>query len=441
MSRITTAHTIARTLGVIAIANVLFVVLLLAAPHDPDRVAARIATAFATGDLGTVEYRRGDIRRGWHQYNDCTVLQMLSDRDPSRVAQSFAPRMAFLRADPEANYSCGALRAIAVAGASRDSMVAFRYARYWHGYMVPAAIALQAMELVHLRQLLLLAVYAAIALLLVTALRAAEHTRRTGLAIAVTAALFWAAPFFAPGITHGPGDAVLLAALAILILRPTLTTDFGTLLPYSAAFGAVVVFFEMLTGQLPIAAAWLAAVVLATVRDESQPGTPDARVRALTALGAFAIGGVITVAVKQVLAALFAEPLAGAVFMTKLGSYAEMPASRNGIPGVFLPYIELVRHMYVLTAWHYLAGKMLAVILALALLWAVLRGWRERRTVQGRDVLFLLGLTLLPVVWVLILPSHTLMHASFMVRMMVVPISLALVALLWPSSVRSAAVR
>ena len=434
MSSVTTARTAARTLAVIAIANVLFVVLLLLAPHDPDRVATRISTAFATGELGTVEYRRGDIRRGWHQYNDCTILQMLSDRDPSRVAQSFAPRMSFLRSDPEANYSCGALRAIAVGGASRDTMMAFRYARYWHGYMVPAAIALQVMDLVHLRLLLLVAVYAAIALLLFAALRSGEHTRRTGFAIAVSAALFWATPFFAPGITHGPGDAVLLLALAVLVLRPTITGDLGTLLPYAAGFGAVVVFLEMLTGQLPIAAAWLAALVLAAARDESQTGAPDARIRSVAALGAFAIGGVITVAVKQVIAELFAEPTAGAVFVTKLSSYARMPESRNGIPGVFLPYIELVRHMYVLTAWRYLAGMLLAALLALALLWAVVRGWRQRRTVQGRDVLFLLGLTLIPAVWVLILPSHTLMHASFMVRMMVVPISLALAALVWPSN-------
>lgn len=434
MSRILTARDLARMLGVIAIANALFVVLLLVAPHDPDRVAARITSAYATGDLGTVEYLRGDIRRGWHQYNDCSVLQMLSDHDSSRVAQSLAPRMAFLRTDADGNYSCGALHAIAVGGVSRDSMTPFRYARYWHGYMVPVAVALEGMELVNLRRLLLIAVYAAIALLSGAALRAPEYTRRTGLAIAGTAALFWAAPFFAPSLTHGPGDAVLLVALAILILRPRVTTNLDTLLPYSAGFGAVVVFFEMLTGQLPIAAAWLAALVLATARDESPPGALDARLRSVAALGAFAIGGVITITIKQVLAALFAEPRAGAVFVSKLGAYAEMPAPRNGIPGVLLPFIELGRHMYVLTAWHYRAGELLVVLLAIALLWAIARGWRQRRTVEGRDVLFLVGLTLLPVMWVLILPNHTFQHTAFMVRMMVVPISLAAAALLWPSA-------
>ena len=441
MSRIMTPRTIARTLGVVAIANVLFVVLLLLAPHDPNRVASRVRTAFATGDLGTVEYLKGDIRRGWHQYNDCSVLQMLSDHDSSRVAQSLAPRMAFLRTDPDGNLSCAALRAIALGGVSQDSMAPFRYARYWHGYMIPVAVALEGMELAALRRLLLIAVYAAIALLAIAAFRSSPYTRRTGLAIAGTAALFWAAPYFAPSLTHGPGDAVLVLALGILILRPAMATDLDTLIPYAAGFGAVVVFFEMLTGQLPIAASWLAALVLALARDESRPGALDARLRSVAALGAFAIGGVITVAVKQALATMFAEPQAGAVFVRKLGAYAGMPAPRNGIPGVFLPYIELLRHMFVLAGWNYLAGEVLAAALALALLWAVARGWRQRRTIQGRDVLFLVGLTLIPAVWVLILPNHTFQHTSFMVRMMVVPISLAVAALVWPSNGQATAAR
>src|SRR5205823_5404039 len=107
--------------------------------------------------------------------------------------------------------------------------------------------------------------------------------------------------------------------------------------------------------------------------------------------------------------------------------------SRNGVPGLFLPYIELVRRMYVLTAWHYLAGKVLAWVLAIGWLAGAARGWRHRHDVVGRDVIFLSALALLPSLWVLVLPGHTLMHASFMVRLMVVPISLAAVALLWPA--------
>ena len=158
------------------------------------------------------------------------------------------------------------------------------------------------------------------------ALRARSHTRRTGLAIAGAAAPCWGVPYFAPGLSHGPGDAALLLALAGLVLRPSSTADLRALLPYSAVFGAVVVFFEAFTGQLPIAGAWLAALVLAATQQEARPGGIDPRVMSLAALGAFAVGGVITVAVKQVLAALFAEPAAGSAFMTRLGGYVAVPA-------------------------------------------------------------------------------------------------------------------
>jgi hypothetical protein len=419
-------------LGCIVIANALFLGLMLITPYEPDRVGDRIRDAFATGDLGLDEYRRHDIRRGWHQYNDCAVLQLLSAPDSSRVARALAPRWSFLRADVEENSSCGTLKVLMVDRASRDTMTTYRYARYWHGYMVPVGFGLHVMNLPHLRRLLLIAVCTGIMVLAGTALRAGSHTRRAGLAIAGTAAVFWGVPYFAPGLSHGPGDAALLLALAGLVFRPTLATDLGALLPYSAVFGAIVVFFEAFTGQLPIAGAWLAALVLATVRDESRPGSIDARLVALAALGAFGVGGVITVVIKQVLAALFAEPSAGSAFMGRLGGYVAVPAPRNGVPGLLLPYIELVRRMFVLTAWHRHAGNVLAWMLGIGWSLGFARGWRRRHDLPGRDVIFLSAMALLPALWVLVVPTHTLIHASFMVRMMVVPISLAAAALVWP---------
>lgn len=426
------ARAVGPMLACLVIANALFLGLMLITPYEPDRVGDRIRAAFASGDLGLDEYRRHDIRRGWHQYNDCAVLQLLSAPDSSRLARSLAPHWSFLRADVSENMSCGTLEALMVEGASRDTMTNYRYTRYWHGYMVPVGFGLHAMRLVDLRRLLLITVCTGIVVLAGAALRAGPHTRRTGLAIAGTAALCWGVPYFGPGLSHGPGDAALLLMLAGLAFRRSLSTDLGALLPYSAVFGAIVVFFEAFTGQLPIAGAWLAALVLASARDEPRPRANDPRLVALSALAAFGIGGVITVVVKQVLAELLAEPTAGFAFMSRLDLYRSIPAPRNGIPGLLLPFIELVRRMFVLTAWHRSAAKVLAVLLAIAWSSAVARGWRHRREVDGRDVIFLSAMALLPAAWVVIVPTHTLIHASFMVRMMVVPISLSVAALLWP---------
>ena len=54
-------------------------------------------------------------------------------------------------------------------------------------------------------------------------------------------------------------------------------------------------------------------------------------------------------------------------------------------------------------------------------------------------MIFLCAIGLLPALWVLVVPTHTLIHASFMVRMTVVPISMAAAALLWPVRTRTAA--
>jgi len=71
-----------------------------------------------------------------------------------------------------------------------------------------------------------------------------------------------------------------------------------------------------------------------------------------------------------------------------------------------------------------------------ALTWVVaaIRGWRAREHPHGRDILILVSAALIPIGWVLLLPNHTYIHAPFMVRMLVVPISLAPLALCWPTA-------
>jgi hypothetical protein len=61
-----------------------------------------------------------------------------------------------------------------------------------------------------------------------------------------------------------------------------------------------------------------------------------------------------------------------------------------------------------------------------------IRGWRRRHSDYGRDVLILVSAALVPAAWVFLMPRHTHIHAGFMVRMLVVPISLAPLALCWP---------
>ena len=421
---------LARALGITVLGNLLFLALMVAAQGDPRVIITRVRTAFATGELGTKDFLRFDARRGWFQYNDCIVLQMLTNQDPSRFERALAPKV-FYKSEAWED-QCAVLRALVEEGVDPNTLLLQRYVRYWHGYNAVAAFALRGMELRSLRRMLSGAVWVAIGILALAACRSGTRVRRTGLIIALTAATVWAVPYFAPGLTEGPGDALLLLALAAIAAWPRMAVGFGTIVPYAAGFGATVVFFEMLTGQLPIAIAWLAALTLAAGRDEGRLGNVAAPTVTLAAVTAFGLAAAATVVAKQIMAALLAEPQAGEAFLTQLGFYMGVPESEGNWPGILLPFARLMQQSKMLTFGKTLAGYVLVAATGLIWLAAAIRGWCERYSERGRDVLILVSAALIPVAWVFLLPRHTYIHATFMVRMLVVPISLAPLALCWP---------
>jgi hypothetical protein len=152
----------------------------------------------------------------------------------------------------------------------------------------------------------------------VVMIRSGKASRRVGLAIGLAATLLWAVPYFDPGFTFGFDAAAVLLGLAVLAARPHIALNVATLAPYAAGFGAVVVFFEMLTGQLPVAAAWLVAVIVAARRDHASSPRHDVRVLAIAALGAFGIGALATVTIKQIVAYTLVDPGAGNAFVSHL---------------------------------------------------------------------------------------------------------------------------
>jgi hypothetical protein len=108
------------------------------------------------------------------------------------------------------------------------------------------------------------------------------------------------------------------------------------------------------------------------------------------------------------------------------------PESGTRWPGRLLPFLDLVRNSRALTFGSRTAGYALVLGAGLAWLGAALRFWRGRRRESASDWRILFGAALVPALWVLLLPGHTSIHAFFMVRLLVVPVSLALVALCWP---------
>jgi hypothetical protein len=415
-------------LGVVVLANLVFLGLRLAVQVDPDVIATRIRKAFETNDLTDQDYLPFDARRGYFQRNDCVVLQMLANRNPSRLDAALAPTV-FSENDMLRRH-CAVLRSLLLEAADRSVMYRMRYARYWHGYNPVAASVLRFFDLRVLRRALSAVVWLAIGILAVAAFRSGRRVRRAGLAVAATAAAFWAVPYFAPGLTQGPGDALLLLALVPLAVWPRIAMKPDTIGPYAAAFGATVVFFEMFTGQIPTGAVWLAAMTLAARRDRGpQDGSTTALV--LAAVAAYGLGAAGTVILKQGLAIVVADVPAGGPFVGHLREYMQIPASQGRWPGILLPFLSLVKNARTLTYGSRLAGYGLVAANALAWIAAAALGWRSRHTERGRDVLTLVVASLIPVAWTLLFLNHTYVHAWFMVRMLVGPIALSALALSW----------
>jgi len=425
-----TLRVISRATLVVLILNGLFLLLLVAAQDDGTTARHRVRAAFASGDLGFNDYLLFDSRRGFFQYNDCNVLQMIANSNPSRMAQAISPLV--YAANDDWTDQCAVLHRVTAEAPDVSGLIERHYSRYWHGYNAGVALALRIADIRTVRRSLVIAVWLSLLTLAVLTLRSGPATRRFGVAVSLTAALLWAVPYFDPGFTFGFGDTVVLLGLAILAARPQRALQAGTLVPYAAGFGALVVFFEMLTGQLPVAAAWLVALVVAVRRDHALVPGGDARALALVALAAFGMGGLATVAIKQVLAQTLADPGAGRAFLSHLVLYADMPEGIGRRPGVLLPFLRLWDASSVLTYGSTRAGRALVLSIALACLLAVAVAWRDRRLEGNIDRLIVLAASLIPVAWVLVLPQHTVIHATFMVRILVGSIAMAPLAVFWP---------
>jgi hypothetical protein len=192
----------------------------------------------------------------------------------------------------------------------------YRYTRYWHGYNPISAALLWVMDLGKVRTVLKLTVYAALALLVVATGLRQRQLLAVSASIALTGALFWGVPYFGQSLTHGPGDAFVILGIVGLLAWRERAGSMSTLVPLCAVYGAGVAYLEFLTGFLPTAAGLLVPTIYAIVRLRPEPENEPATAcrLALAALLAFALGALLTVAIKQALAVVIFGPEAVRTF-------------------------------------------------------------------------------------------------------------------------------
>jgi hypothetical protein len=433
-------------LVVVVLANAAFLMLgIWAATLHRDPLAQRVREAFPSADLIENDWPGLESRRGFDQYNDCSILQMITNHDDDILANAVGP-LIYNKNAGETN-KCATLHRIVNEGPDAAPYLVFRYTRYWHGYDPVAAALLQVLDVGNAREALRIALYGSLVLLVVAA-----GTRHRGLfavaaSIAITGALFWAVPYFGPNFSHAPGDILVILGIAALLHWRERLFRLGTLVPFCAVYGAGVVYFEFLTGQLPTAMGLLfpTAYLIARSRPAPDDQPREAWHFAAAALMAFVLGALLTVAIKQILAVVVVGPEALKSFLVYLRRYvnpspeASMRHFREtwSSPHASIVWSSLraiyvvLGEGYVLTYGSRAAAGLLYAAGALAWLSAAYVAFRRAARSASSDLLAMAAGVAIVVIWTLCFQTHTTLHKFWMVRMMLVPLSMGWGALAW----------
>jgi hypothetical protein len=403
--------------------NAVFFIVAVAATFLPhERLAERVRQAFAAGDLGFVDYRFFDAKRGFNQYNDCAVLQMITNDSHVHVADAVGP-MHYL-ANDNGDAQCRTLFGVVNANAGR--LIPTRHARYWHGYNVCAAVLLSCFPLATVRWLLRIIVYALVVTLPVVAYRADRKTGIVASVFSVAMLSFYAMPYFEQSLTHAPGDICILATLLLLIVNA------NEVLFFSAIAGSFFAYFDDLIGVIPVGIAFVFIFSYLTKRKWRS---------GFEALAGLAVGGVIPVATKQIVSVAVLGRGATSDFAHHLAFYVSaVPARQVRAPHVIallldrmpvlLPFAMLANATRMLTYGSNAGAALLIASTVLAWLAAATIVWR-RKEGRGDFLAFLFAGQGVFIGWILAAQTHTFEHAVFMVRLAIIPIAAGWMALAW----------
>jgi hypothetical protein len=446
--------------GVVA----LFAINLGAMRVAPERYRAVVAEAVRNGTM--TETLRQQFARTREIYltgsTDCLILAMLIMPRDTPVRASVSPREPAISdqmlTDAAPGYGpdvfCRLLaRTMAAqAGASAPLQVENHH-RYLHAPMTLAALMLAIVPLASAQLLLLLACFAAVAVLGIAAavrmhsVEPAEHRRAFAfLATAFVLVAFYGLPVFGRAFSHAATDIAITLFLLVALLRPLCQMPERRFVLVVSAFGTTIALLELLTGGIPMG---LAALIMAIALGGADDGDLLVR-RLLLGVGCFCVAVVTCFAVKLIAVAVLWGPGDVGAFIDRLqlriaGRGDTWPgieqwAARLGfdagmLEGSVLPRIVLAGAMvtysaFVLAYGSHILGAAFVIlpvpILMLLTYVALRRVARDQWTLQPQP--YLLLASLMPFVWYAAFAGHTASHSFFMVRPLALNVALAVIA-------------
>jgi hypothetical protein len=435
-------------------ASLLFFAANLAAVSWADRAAIRRAAhaAFEAGEFRLPRTTPLDRRGPLNPFNDCLILTMIMTEPQAAWIEALSPRFFESARYPT---PCEHARFLA-AGGRVETPEAPLYHRYLFGPRAAASVLLSHADVPTARALLRGGAYALLgAVLLVVAWRRVRGVPMPGnapreadgflAAVAAGLALAYGIPFFGMSLGFGVSDLPLYAFLLAAALVNLAALPPAALGVAAASFGAVVGYFEFLTGQAPLGLALLLGVI-AVQAPAGMAAVPGALwSRAGGAAIAFSVGLLGCFAIKFLaVAAVFGgaearNALASLAYRMGGGIAAESPwlaqhaagrgfdltaASAHAPDTVAFLATYLARWAPVLGQGSRVLGQALLLLGLLGLAagaGAGFAGAHGRRPGRRARLWLLLASAAVVPAWYLIFLNHSVIHADFMVRPLAYP--------------------
>jgi hypothetical protein len=451
-----TIKPLAYAAAVAIVASTIFLALSLGAANlDRTRLVDRLRAAQTSGALDATARLfplRPDYPVRLWENNECLILYMLASPNyRTHWQQAVSP---LTPVNPVAG-ACFYLKDILAGHPGEESY----YHRYLHGYRVATAFMLVLMPLylipwvlLTLAQLLVLTLVAVAVVKLRRAGSPAQAQESRGyVALGLSLLLFWGLLRFAPSISFAFGDMVVIAVALTFLLRNPLRMREGTFLLVCCGFGALVAWFEFLTGQIPLLLAMIPGCLAI-----SSCTVPDRRLlwrRITQGLIAFAATVVACVLIKW---AVVAATFGGSVmdnFGAPLDNIVAGPThplhnetTRRLLESLGLPVV--LGHTFASRLlWtvmsiglstptigfgSFFAGAGVLVASAFGIVGGSIALWRTASTPIERTRLaaFLVSLAMLGL-WIAVFNSQFINHTSYMIRPLVWLPALAMITCTW----------
>ena len=392
----------------------------------------QVRAAYASRDLRPdAAALFGNVDIGEHQYNDCLILFQAIDDRASRVERTISP----LRPVPTRQGICADLRQLVTAGPGQPRDF---YHRYFHAHTTFARLLVPELGVAGLRDLykflICLVLCAGIGFAMMDiARRRRDMLGVVWLIIFLAFARFYGFEAFGQSLGHAPADLTILGFLLIIsrvsVDRP-ISRRFALI--SAAAFGALTIETEFLTGGLPLGLAVLLGTVPFAVAADR-----DALRTTMEAAISFAVAIATCVIARMLLLLVMfgTAPLAGAgaQLLVRTGMAAPPDQETAKGAGSFL--------IRVLAGMDSLAAGMPWLVIGLLGLTLTSGIWGYRVLRSGADdavrrrALALVASNVVLLLWIVVFWEHTTVHAWFMDRIFVW--TLASGAILFALAVRS----